>query len=147
MSTPLTFRCPQCGGLNRVPAARLDQRPSCGRCHTALDLSGHPLDVDDDTLDRLVAASPVPVLVDFWAAWCGPCRTVAPHLEALARTHAGKLVVVKVDVDRHGRTAQKLGVQGIPTLAVWKDGKLQRAEAGARTGPTLAAFVAPYLGA
>lgn len=144
---PLTFRCPSCGGLNRVQAEKLAQAPTCGRCHTALDLHAHPVEVDDEGLDRLVTSSPVPVLVDFWAPWCGPCRTVAPHLVALGQRHAGRLIVAKVNVDNHKRWAGKLGVQGIPTLAVFQGGAPVRVEAGARTGPQLDAFVTPYLGA
>lgn len=141
----LAFRCPSCGGLNRVPSARLSQGPKCGKCQTVLDVSGHPVEVDDDALDRLVKSSPVPVLVDFWAPWCGPCRTVAPHLEALGKRHAGRLIIAKLNVDHHARTSTRLRVQGIPTLAVWQGGELKHSEAGARTGPALEAFVAPYL--
>lgn len=141
----LAFRCHACGGINRVSPARLDQGPRCGRCKEALDLEAHPADVDDDTLDRVVRSSPVPVLVDFWAPWCGPCRQVAPHIEALARAYAGRLVVLKVNTDQHQRTAQALRVRGIPTLAVWRDGELQRSQAGAVMGPALEAFVRPYL--
>lgn len=86
-----------------------------------------------------------PVLVDFWAPWCGPCRTVAPHLEALGKKHSGKLIIAKINVDEHKQTAGTLGVQSIPTLAVWSGGQLKIKEAGARTGPALEAFVAPYL--
>lgn len=145
MADALTFRCDHCGGLNRVSAERLNDGARCGRCHTALETAARPFAVDDDALERLVRSSPVPVLVDFWAAWCGPCRAVAPHLETLARKHAGRLLIAKVDVDRHKRTAGALGVQGIPTLAVYQGGKLVKSEAGARTGPALEQFVAPYL--
>jgi thioredoxin 2 len=135
------YVCRSCGAINRVPADKSGGR--CGRCHT--ELSPGPVDVDDDALEKLVANSPVPVLVDFWAAWCGPCRMVAPHIEALAERLQGRLIVAKVDVDQHKRTAGALGVQGIPTLAVYQGGRSVRVEAGARTGAQLEAFVAPYL--
>ncbi|MCK6524388.1 thioredoxin [Myxococcota bacterium] len=141
MSETLTFRCPSCGGLNRVPEARLTQGPRCGRCQTALDLSAHPQEVDDDALERLVRASPVPVLVDFWAPWCGPCRAVAPHLTALAKERAGSLLIVKVNTDQHQRTAGAMQVQAIPTLMLYKGGALAKRQAGALMGPQLRAFV------
>jgi thioredoxin 2 len=140
MSDPLVFRCAACGGVNRVRPDRLASGPTCGRCHKPLDLAAHPADVDDDAVESLVRSSPVPVLVDLWAAWCGPCRAVAPHLVELARRHAGKLIVVKLDVDRHKRVAGALQVQAIPTLALAKGGQFVKVEAGARMGPELEAF-------
>src|SRR5690606_6936114 len=98
--------------------ARLADRPTCGRCKAALDLSATPVDVDDDALERLVRSAPVPVLVDFHATWCGPCKLVAPLVTDLARDHAGRLIVVKVDTDRHPRVAAQVGVQGVPTFAL-----------------------------
>lgn len=139
------LRCGSCGGFNRVKADKVDRSPTCGRCHTALDTSGHPIEVDDDLLARIVASSPVPVVVDFWAPWCAPCRMVAPHLEQLGKDHLGRLLVVKVNTDEHQRTAAALGVRGIPTLAIYKGGKLQKSQAGAMMGAQLQAYVAPYL--
>ena len=139
------FRCASCGGINRIPTARLRASPTCGRCKAPLDTSAHPQEVNDDELARLVKSSPVPVLVDFWAPWCGPCRAVAPHLEKLAAQHAGRLIVAKINTDQHQRTAGQLNVKGIPTLAIWKGGKLQTSQAGALMGAQLASFVAPHL--
>jgi putative thioredoxin len=95
--------------------------------------------------DVIDASQTVPVLVDFWAPWCPPCRMVAPHLEELGRRHAGRLIVAKVDTDRHSRTASSLRVRSIPTLAIWKGGKLVKAQAGALVGPQLESYVAPVL--
>ena len=139
------FRCAQCGGVNRIPEARLAAGPTCGRCKAPIDTHAAPQDLDDDALDRLVKGSPVPVLVDFWAPWCGPCRAVAPHLKALAGELAGRLIVVKLNTDQHQRTAQRLQVRGIPTLAVWKDGQLKISQAGALMGPQLRQFVSAHL--
>lgn len=120
----LAFRCPSCGRINRVRAERLDAAPTCGACHARLDTSGAPLHLDDDGLQRLVAASPVPVLVDFYADWCAPCRVQAPALQQLGQRHRGALFVVKVDTDRHPRTASQLGVRGIPALYLYRGGRV-----------------------
>jgi thioredoxin 2 len=141
MSAPLAFRCAGCGGVNRVSPERLNDAPKCGRCQAPLDLAATPVDVSDDQLERLIRASPVPVLVDFHATWCGPCRMVAPLVKDLARERAGALVVVKVDVDQHKRHAGQVGVQGVPTFAVFKDGKLVAQESGALPRPRLEALV------
>ena len=145
MSTPLYFRCASCGSINRIPSERLAEGPVCGRCHQPVDRSAHPAEVDDDALERLIKSAPVPVLVDFWAPWCGPCRMVAPHLAELARRHAGRLVVVKVNTDEHQRTAGALRIQSIPTMIVWKGGQIANKQIGAVMGPQLEAVVAPYL--
>lgn len=137
----LAFRCAGCGGVNRVEPARLDAGPRCGRCAAPLALDARPVDVSDEQLERLVAASPVPVLVDFHATWCGPCKMVAPIVADLARERAGRLIVVKVDIDRHQRHAAALGVSGVPTFALWRAGQVVRQQSGALPRPALEAFV------
>ena len=124
------FRCSSCGRVNRVDPSR--SAPKCGACHGDLDLSNHPFLISDDGLDTLVAQSPVPVLVDFYADWCGPCRSLAPVLVELAKRNAGRLLVAKVDTEEHRRKTSELGVQGIPALFVFKDGQLVTQTAGAR---------------
>lgn len=140
----LHLRCAGCGAVNRVPVSKLDAA-RCGRCHTPVRDGAVPHHLDDDALQSLIASSPVPVLVDFWAAWCGPCRMVAPHLETLAHTNAGKLIVVKIDTDKHQRTASAMHVQSIPTLAVWRGGQVVARQAGAMDLRALERFVGPFL--
>jgi thioredoxin 2 len=124
---------------------KLAEQPKCGRCKTPIDVTAHPQEVDDEALASLVKTSPVPVLVDFWAPWCGPCKAVAPHLVELAKRNAGRLLIAKVNTDAHQRTAGQLGVRAIPTLAVYKGGQVVKQQAGALSGPQLDAFVGPYV--
>lgn len=137
----LVFRCGACGGINRVAPDRLQDGPRCGRCQSALPLDGHPVEVSDELLGRLIQSAPVPVLVDFFATWCGPCKMVAPFVEQLAAERAGRLIVVKVDTDRHPHTFAQLGGRGVPTFALFQGGEPVRVQAGAMPLPGLRAFV------
>jgi thioredoxin 2 len=128
MSTPgdsELIRCPQCGANNRVPGERLraGARPVCGRCKTPLVSTGGPITVTDASFASLVEQSPQPVLVDFWAAWCGPCRMIAPVIEQLAAELSGRVKVAKLDVDSNPVTASRFGVQSIPQLLIFKGGR------------------------
>ena len=141
----LHLRCSACGAINRIPEERVHDRPRCGRCGTRVDPSGHPADIDDAALQKLIETSPVPVLVDFWAPWCGPCRQLAPHVAELAMRHAGRLIVVKLNTEEHAGFARALDIRGIPLLCVYQGGGLVRRQPGAVFGAELENVVAPFL--
>ena len=124
--------CDSCGAVNRIPAARLAATGRCGRCKGALGPSAAPIDVADvATFDQIVREAQVPVLVDFWAAWCGPCRMVAPEVAQAAAAVAGRALVLKVDTERLPDLAARYRVQGIPNFVVFDRGKLVAQRAGA----------------
>ena len=129
--------CPNCGKRNRVPAAA-GGVPRCAACHTALPWLTAAGDGD---FDQVVTASTLPVLLDLWAPWCGPCRVVAPGVERAARELAGRLKAVKVNVDEAPRVAEHLGVRGIPTLLLLRDGREIARQVGAVPPPTLLRWV------
>ena len=114
--------CSQCGQVNRVPSHRLADDPTCGRCRRKV-FPHRPVEVTAATWQAEVERSPLPVLADFWAPWCGPCHAVAPALEQLASRRASRLKVVKVNVDHNQELAGRFGVRSIPTMVVLRGGR------------------------
>ena len=133
--------CAACGQQNRVPARHLASRGKCGACKAELQPLGEPVEADRALFDEVVAGATVPVFVDFWATWCGPCRMVAPEVKKLATRLAGKALVLKIDTDKEGEVAGRFGIQSIPTFMVFKDGKPVVRESGARNELGLAKLV------
>jgi len=125
MADPQLIRCPSCGATNRVPLEKIMQglQPVCGRCKTPLPVGNQPVTVTDATFETEVERSPLPVLLDMWAPWCGPCRMVGPVVEELAKEMAGRVRVAKLNVDENPATAARYHVQSIPTLLVLKNGR------------------------
>ncbi len=142
MPGPLVFRCPHCGAFNRVALLAAGRQPVCGRCKADLDTSGMAEHVDGASLERAVASSPAPVLVDFWAPWCAPCRAFAPVLERFAREQAGRVVVLKLDTEANPEAGARFGIQAIPTLVAFRDGREVERVSGALPLDDLRRFAA-----
>lgn len=128
-ATPVTLRCGFCLTPNRVDLAKAGLRPKCGECRRPI-LLDRPVKVGEEDFDATVLGSAAPVLVDFFADWCGPCKMVAPLIDEIAHTYTGKLLVAKVDTDHAPGVAQRYGIRSIPTLILFKHG----AEVGRSVG-------------
>jgi thioredoxin 2 len=136
----VTVSCPFCGRLNRVDLARAADRPKCGECARPI-LLDRPVSLSDADFDRVIADAQVPVLVDFYADWCGPCKMVAPIMDELARARLGSVLVAKMDTDRNQRTAQRFQIASIPTVMVFKGGAPVARQVGALPRPGYEALI------
>lgn len=126
----MILQCPSCGRKNRSPAARLAETGRCGACKTPISPVARPIEADPEIFREITREATVPVLVDFWAEWCGPCKMAAPEVERTAADMAGRALVLKVDTEKHPQVAAQFGVQGIPNFIVMKGGLLLYQQAG-----------------
>ena len=140
MADLLNIVCPHCDAVNRVPGARLGDRSTCGKCKRPL-FDGHPVALTDHSFDRHLTRGDLPLVVDFWAPWCGPCKMMAPAYEQAAGRIEPRARLAKVDTEQNPMLAQRHGIRSIPTLAVFKAGRQVASQAGAMGAGQLAQWI------
>ena len=141
---PLHLVCPHCNATNRVPSDKLQAELNCGKCHQAL-LTAHPDNLSETAFNAQLAKSELPMVVDFWAPWCGPCRTMAPAYEKVSQDLQGRARFVKVNTEDEQGLAAKYNIRSIPTLAVFAGGREIARQPGAMSAPDLARWVSAAL--
>jgi thioredoxin 2 len=144
MSDSIHISCPACLATNRIPATRLKENPGCGRCHQSL-FNAEPLELDEQGFERLIANTDLPILVDFWAPWCGPCRMMAPVFARAAAELEPECRLVKINTEQCQSLAARYGIRSIPTLLVLKGGQEVARQAGAMDQAGLVRWVRAQL--
>ncbi len=147
--TPYIFRCPNCMTKNRIPANRVGAIAKCGKCGTSLDTKNlflpQPMTITDGNFEAMVIRSPLPVLLDCWAGWCGACNMVSPVIEALANEWKGRVRVGKLDVEANPLLNSRLGIRSLPTLLIFSGGQLKDTLIGALPKPQIVQKMAPFI--
>jgi len=123
MNREVILRCDSCGTKNRVRLDKISSLPRCGRCRKQIRISDRAIDIGEGELMREVLSETIPTAVDFWAPWCGPCRMMGPILNDIAKQYAGRIKVVKINSDENPNLSMRYGIQGIPTLLLFRDGR------------------------
>lgn len=144
MSDSMHLVCPSCSSINRIPASRLGEAPRCGKCKSAL-LHSQPLEMNQAQFQRFLQRSDVPLLVDFWAPWCGPCKMMAPMFAAAASQLSPNVQLVKINTEENQSLAVQYGIRSIPTLALFDGGREVARTAGAMDTSNLVAWTRQYL--
>ena len=144
MNAPLHLVCPHCHAVNRQQESRLGQAPNCGQCHRPL-FDGQPVELDAAAFPRHLARNDIPLLVDFWAPWCGPCRMMAPHFAEAARLLEPRVRLAKVDTEAAPQLGAQYGIRSIPTLALFAGGKEVARQTGAMGAQGIVRWVDSHL--
>jgi thioredoxin 2 len=144
MSESLHIVCPHCDAVNRIPGARLGQEPKCGKCHRPL-FNRHPIELTGANFHKHVTRGDIPVLVDFWAPWCGPCKMMAPAYEQVAQQIEPRVRLAKVNTDAEQMLGAQFGIRSIPTMALFKGGREVARQAGAMGAREIMRWVQAHL--
>ena len=141
MNNQVIIRCRSCGGKNRVQLEKIGSNPICGKCRAQLTIPKSALNITAQQFDQEVLRETIPTVVDFWAPWCGPCRMVTPVLDTIAQGYPGRIKVVKVNSDENPDLSARFGIQGIPTIILFRDGKEVDRMVGAKPKESIMQFL------